>query len=46
MPTFNVSLPWQTVNPVLQLIFQAFPFKIRNANLHESCVPHQGGQLS
>jgi hypothetical protein len=46
MPTLNVSLPLQTVKSVLQLIFQAFPFKIWNANLHESCVPHQDGQLS
>jgi hypothetical protein len=46
MPTLNVSLLLQTVNPVLQLIFQVFPLKIGNANLHESCVPHQDLQLS
>jgi hypothetical protein len=28
------------------LIFQVFPLKIGNANLHESCVPHQDLQLS
>jgi hypothetical protein len=27
-------------------VFHAFPLKIRNANLHESCVPQQAGQLS
>jgi hypothetical protein len=46
MPKVNVSLSWQTVKTALQLIFQAFPLKILNANLHESCVPHQDGQLS
>jgi hypothetical protein len=34
------------VNPGLQLSFQVFPLKIGNANLHESCVPHQDLQLS
>jgi hypothetical protein len=29
----------------LELIFQAFPLKIWNAKLHESCVPQQDGQL-
>jgi hypothetical protein len=27
-------------------VFHQFPFKISNANLHESCVPQQTGQLS
>jgi hypothetical protein len=27
-------------------VFHAFPLKIWNANLHESCVPQQAGQLS
>jgi hypothetical protein len=27
-------------------VFHAFPLKIGNANLYESCVPHQAGQLS
>jgi hypothetical protein len=26
--------------------FHQFPLKIWNANLHESCVPRQAGQLS
>jgi hypothetical protein len=43
MPKVNVSLFWQTVKTSLQLIFQDFPLKIGNANLHESCVPHQDG---
>jgi hypothetical protein len=27
-------------------VFHQFPLKIWNANLHESCVPQQDGQLS
>jgi hypothetical protein len=27
-------------------VFHLFPFKIQNANLHESCVRQQTGQLS
>jgi hypothetical protein len=27
-------------------VFHQFPLKIWNANLHESCVPQQGGQIS
>jgi hypothetical protein len=27
-------------------VFHAFSLKIRNANLHESCVPQEAGQLS
>jgi hypothetical protein len=46
MPTLNVSRLLQTVNSGLQLIFQVFPLKIGNVNLHESCVPHQDLQLS
>jgi hypothetical protein len=46
MPILNVGLSWQTVDSALQLIFQAFPSKISNANLHESYVRHQDGQLS
>jgi hypothetical protein len=46
MPTLNVSSVLQTVISGLQLIFQVFPLKIANANLHESCVPHQDLQLS
>jgi hypothetical protein len=46
MPTLNASRVLQTVKSALQLIFQAFPLKIGNANLHESCVPHQDVQLS
>jgi hypothetical protein len=46
MPTLNGSMVEQTVKPALQLNFQVFPFNILNANLHESCVPHQDGQLS
>jgi hypothetical protein len=42
----NASRVLQTVNFALQLIFQGFPLKIENANLHESCVPHQDVQLS
>jgi hypothetical protein len=42
----NVGLSFEIVNPVLQPLFQAFPLKILNANLHESCVPQQDGQLS
>jgi hypothetical protein len=30
----------------LAVDFQVFPLKIGNANLHESCVPHQDLQLS
>jgi hypothetical protein len=30
----------------LQGVFQDFPLKIWNANLHESCVPQQDLQLS
>jgi hypothetical protein len=30
----------------VDLIFRKFPLKIWNANLHESCVPRQIGQLS
>jgi hypothetical protein len=46
MPTLNVSRVLQKVKSVLQLGFQVFPLKIGNANLHESCVPHQDLQLS
>jgi hypothetical protein len=46
MPTLNVSRVLQTLKFALQLIFEAFPLKIGNTNLHESCVPHQDGQLS
>jgi hypothetical protein len=35
----------QEVLPVDQ-VFHPFPLKIGNANLHESCVPQQAGQLS
>jgi hypothetical protein len=35
----------QEVLPVHQ-VFHKFPLKIWNANLHESCVPQQDGQLS
>jgi hypothetical protein len=34
----------QEVLPVDQ-VFHQFPLKIGNANLHESCVPQQAGQL-
>jgi hypothetical protein len=27
-------------------VFHAFPLQFLNANLHESCVPQQDGQLS
>jgi hypothetical protein len=27
-------------------VFHTFSLKFRNANLHESCVPQQAGQLS
>jgi hypothetical protein len=30
----------------LEQVFQAFPLKILNNNLHESCVPQQDGQIS
>jgi hypothetical protein len=46
MPTLNASKVLQTVNFALQLIFRAFPLKTGNANLHESCVSYQDGQLS
>jgi hypothetical protein len=46
MPTLNASMVLQTVKLALQLIFQAFPLKIENANLHESSIPHQDVQLS
>jgi hypothetical protein len=35
----------QEVLPV-DPVFHQFPLKIGNANLHESCVPQQDGQLS
>jgi hypothetical protein len=46
MPTLNASRVLQKVKFSLQMIFQDFPLKIENANLHESCVPHQDVQLS
>jgi hypothetical protein len=46
MPTLNVSRVLQTVISGLQSIFQVFPLKFGNVDLHESCVPHQDLQLS
>jgi hypothetical protein len=47
-PTDFAGTSCQLGMPVLIIdqVFHQFPLRICNANLHESCVPQQGGQLS